>query len=137
MGIITVLLDYLFKPQGPQSFYVERILGYFILMIAAGVGLFFLFQALIPVVGYIESGLIIFVILIFTGFGLLYLSQNKRRERPIDTLLNQVQQNLKGSELNLDQVISKNIPKILISCFVAGITLSEVLNFIKENKNNK
>lgn len=130
MMILNFLMSILARPHIKTSFLILRVLGCVFLILAAGVGIFFLFQAVVPVLGYLESGAILSVLLAGVGFLLLFFSRRKR-PRPVDDAIGEVQEIFKKihmeiKKLDINQSLRDNAPKILLCSFVAGLILSQV-----------
>lgn len=132
MSMILLLLDLFIKPQPPKAPLNRRVLGCLLLLIAAGVGLFFLFHALVPVVGYLESGTIICGVLAFMGLGFLFFPKGKPKPGPIDELMETAKAAYKEADIDFEEMFKKHTPTILIASFVAGFALYQ-MTAVKKN----
>ena len=130
MMILNFLLNFLVRPQDRAPFMITGILGCFFLILAAGIGIFFLFQALVPIIGYLESGAALSALLAGVGFLLLFLSRRKYG-RPIDNVMGEAEEIFKKidsefKKLDLTKKLKENAPTILLCSFVAGLVLSQL-----------
>ncbi len=133
MSFFTLLINFFLKPQEVGLIMIMRIFGYLLLLIAAGIGLYFLFKFLVPEIGYIESGAVL--TLIFAGGGclLLFLSHQKRHH-PVDDVREKATAIFKS--FDIDKLIAKNSYKIILFSLVSGLVLSGLKGSKKGALNN-
>jgi len=136
MSVIWLILDLLVKFKKPKHLFIGRLIGYFLLIVAAIIGLYFLFQALVPVVGYLESGGIFCGIFLAGGLSFLYFSQEKKQSNPMEDLLISAQEMIQNADVNVDK-IKKNAPQILLVSCIVGLSLYQMKGLISDIKKKK
>ena len=77
MPLISFILNTILKSNEPLLFSLKAILGYFLILMGAGIGLFFLFQFTRLFIGYYAAGSFLCLLLLGTG---LYLSCKKPKK---------------------------------------------------------
>lgn len=123
MSWIFTVLSFLFKPQASTSYLMTHILGYIFIIVGGLIGIFFLFQFLVPLIGYLETGALFALLFIGGGWLMIYLNRRKQT-RPIDQIMGEVHEIYK--KIDIEKVVKKNAPQILIFSFAAGIILSQL-----------
>lgn len=120
-----VILDLLLPSHESRSALVSKVLGCFFVMLATGMGVFFLFQALVPQVGYLESGAIVCMILAVLGAGFLFIG-GKRAPSPQE----EVAQRALGffKDLDIEKVLKNNALLLSLLSLGGGIILSQLKN---------
>ncbi len=131
MSILLLLIDLFLKPEAPKTSFNERFLGYGLLLIATGVGLYFLFQALIPTIGYLESGAAVCLILAALGSFLLLHSRDKKTIKPVEQILDTAKSAYNSVDVDLESFLKKNTTSIILYSCLAGFTLYQIVNLMK------
>ena len=133
--MMPMLLEVLMRSVSTKSSSVRysayRIVGCSLLVVAAGMGLYFLYEILIPSIGYLESGAVISGILAITGIVFIALSMSeklnpKSSHNALEEMLSNAGSSIKSIESEVKESITEKPLRFVLISLIAGLVVSQI-----------